>query len=182
MESNPKIRYQTNILMKLILIGFMGSGKTLVAKLLAKKLKLKLIELDDLILKVSNRTSINQIFNKDEEIRFRQLEINQAKKLASLKNTVISTGGGVVMNKIILDYLKQNNGQVIFLQADFSVIQKRLKNDSNRPLFTDLKKAKKLFLFRQPLYEHYADLTIPTNNLSINQVANLIIKKQKLYD
>ena len=165
--------------MKLILIGFMGSGKTSVAKLLAKKLKLKIIELDNLVLKASNRLSINQIFKKDGEIKFRQLEINQAKKLKNQKNVVISNGGGVVINKVILDYLKQNNGLVVFLKTDFSIIKKRLKNDSIRPLFTNLKKAKQLFLFRQPLYQHYADLTVTTDNRSINQVVITIIKNLK---
>ena len=162
--------------MKLILIGFMGSGKTSVAKILAKKLESQLIELDDLILKVSNRPSINQIFQKDGEIKFRQLEIDQSKTLTNLDNLVISTGGGVVMNKIILNHLKENKGLIIWLKTSFTVIQKRLKNDSSRPLFKDLKKAKKLFMFRQTLYQHYADVTITTDDLSINQVAKTIIK------
>ena len=158
-------------------IVLVGKPKTIKAN--AKKLKLKIIELDNLVLKASNRLSINQIFKKDGEIKFRQLEINQAKKLKNQKNVVISTGGGVVINKVILDYLKQNNGLVVFLKTDFSIIKKRLKNDSIRPLFTNLKKAKQLFLFRQPLYQHYADLTVTTDNRSINQVVITIIKNLK---
>jgi len=175
--SSSKTWNQTNLRMKLILIGFMGAGKTSVSKLLAEKLKLSVLELDDLVLKNSDRSSINQIFQKDGETNFRQLEINQAKKLANLKNAVISTGGGVVINKIILDYLKTNQGQVIFLKTSFNVLKKRLLNDSTRPLFSNKAKAKNLLLFRQPLYQHYADLTISTNNLTINQVVNKIIKK-----
>ena len=162
--------------MKLILVGFMGSGKTSVAKILEKKLETQLIELDDLVLKASNRLNINQIFQKDGETKFRQLEIDQAKKLSNLNKSVVSTGGGVVMNQIILNHLKESNGLIIWLKTSFAVIKKRLKNDSTRPLFTDLKKAKKLFKFRQPLYQHYADLTVNTDNLSTNQVANAIIK------
>jgi shikimate kinase len=165
--------------MKLILIGFMGSGKTSVAKLLSKNLHLKLIELDNLVLKASPRSSLKQIFEKDGELAFRTLEINQAKKLKHLQNAVISTGGGVVINQIILDYLKLNNGLVIFLKTSLPVIQARLKNDASRPLFKDINQAKKLFKLRQPLYRHYADLTIKTDHLSINQVVQTIIKNIK---
>lgn len=161
--------------MKIILIGFMGAGKTTVAQALSKKLKIKLIEMDDLILKKSKRKSINEIFTMDGERRFRELEIETAKKLINKDNVVISTGGGVVINKIILDYLKEN-GKVIFLKTSFFEILKRLKHASDRPLFKDKKLAKKLFNFRQKLYEEYADLIVKTDKKSVKEVTNEIIE------
>ena len=104
--------------MKLILIGFMGSGKSSVGRTLAKKLQLELVELDRLVLKSSGRKSIKEIFERDGETRFRELEIAQAKKLKNKNQAVIATGGGVVLNRIILDWLRPGS-QVIWLKAGF---------------------------------------------------------------
>jgi len=161
--------------MKISLIGFMGSGKTSVAKILSKKLELKNIEMDDLVLKKSKRKNISEIFAKDGEVRFREIEIEAAKDLRILRNVIVSAGGGVVMNKLNIDYLREN-GEIIFLKTSFETIRKRLKNDISRPLFKNIGVAKKLFLFREGLYKEYADLIINTDNLSIEEVANSLIK------
>ena len=134
--------------MKISLIGFMGSGKTSVAKVLARKLNLKNIEMDDLVLKKSKRQSIPEIFSKDGEAHFREIEIEVARDLRTEKDKIISTGGGVIMNKITIDYLKEN-GKIIFLKTSFKTILDRLINDVSRPLFKDKSKARKLFLFRE---------------------------------
>lgn len=161
--------------MKIILIGFMGSGKTTVAKSLGEKLNLKVIEMDGLIIKKTGK-SINQIFSEDGEMRFRELEIQMAKSLAEKNKCIISTGGGVVMNKIILDYLKEK-GKIIFLKTSFLEIKKRLKNINDRPLFKNNKSAEKLFVFRQKLYEEYADLIISTNGKSVEKITYEIISQ-----
>jgi len=152
----------------------MGAGKTSVADLLSRRLEITKIEMDDLVLKKSGERSINDIFNRFGETYFRELEIKIAKTLSKKRNTVISTGGGVVMNKINLDYLKKN-GKTVFLKASFRTIEKRLKNDVCRPLFEDKGKAKKLFLFRRSLYNEYADLVINTDNQSVEEVVNKLI-------
>lgn len=161
--------------MKIILIGFMGSGKTTTARQLAKELNCSLIEMDDLIVKKSGKT-INQIFKEEGEIRFRELEIETAKSLSEKDNSVISTGGGIILNKIILDYLGRN-GKIIFLKTSFSEIEKRLKNDTARPLLKDKKAAKKLFVFRQRLYEEYADLVVNTDGKSVEKITYEIISQ-----
>ena len=153
----------------------MGSGKTTVANILAKKLNLEVIEMDDLIVKQAGK-SINQIFEDDGEGRFRELELQTSKDLRRKHNVVISTGGGVVMNKINIDYLKEN-GKIIFLKTSFLEIEKRIKNNNTRPLFRNKKIAKKLFIFRQKLYEEYADLIVDTDFKSIKEVATSLIKK-----
>jgi len=162
--------------MNVILIGFMGSGKSSVASKLAERLKYSLVETDVVVLAQSGRKSINEIFSLDGELRFREMEIEVAKKLSSKQNVVISTGGGMVINKVCIDYLKQN-GVIIFLEASFGAIVKRLESDNTRPLFKNKDRAQKLFHFRKGLYEEYADITIKTDTLSIDEVTNSILKK-----
>ncbi|MFH0772974.1 MAG: shikimate kinase [bacterium] len=162
--------------MNIILIGFMGSGKSSVAHKLAQKLKCSHIETDLSILNKSGRKSIKEIFLLDGEIRFREMEIEVAKKMSAEKNVVISTGGGMVINKICIDYLKQN-GKAIFLSTSFEEITRRLQGDDSRPLFVDRKAARKLFKFRKKLYEHYADIRVSTDNRSVDEIINIILKK-----
>lgn len=151
--------------MKIIFIGFMGAGKSFFAKRLAKRLGLEMIEMDELILGKSGRVSIGEIFNKDDEIKFRELEIETAKELQEKDNVVIDAGGGVVENKIILDYLRKN-GIVIFLNSPLEIIEKRLKDDQTRPLFKDKEKSKRLYEFRMPLYRAYSDVIIDTGEIT----------------
>ena len=153
----------------------MGSGKTTVANILAKKLSLEAVEMDDLIVKKEGKT-INQIFNEEGETKFRQLETEMSKDLSKKENVVISTGGGVVINKVNVESLGKN-GKVIFLKTSFSEINKRLKSVNNRPLFKDKKSAKKLFDSRQKLYEENADLIINTDGKSVDKIAYEIISQ-----
>ena len=153
----------------------MGSGKTTVSKILAKKLSLDVIEMDRLIVLLAGK-NINQIFDEKGEVWFRELEIQVAKSLIKKDNVVISTGGGVVMNKINIDHLKKN-GKIIFLKTSFSEINKRLKNINDRPLFKDKIKAKKLFTFRQKLYKEYGDLIVNTDGRSVEEIAYEIISQ-----
>ncbi|MCR4277198.1 MAG: shikimate kinase [Candidatus Roizmanbacteria bacterium] len=161
--------------MKIILIGFMGSGKTTVAKILAKKLGLEVIEMDDLIINRSGK-SIDQIFKDDGENWFRELESQIAIDQRNKENVVISTGGGVVINAENIKNLKIN-GKIIFLKTSFSEIKKRLKNIDDRPLFKNKRSAEKLFKFRQKLYEKNADLIVNTDGRSVEEVAYEIISQ-----
>ncbi len=163
--------------MKISLIGFMGSGKSTVGRLIAGKLNIKLIEMDELLLELSGFDSINEIFEKHGETRFRELEIDTAKTLAKQEDCVISTGGGVVMNKIIIDYLKKSNDKaiVVFLNTKFETLSERLEGDTSRPLFQNTQKAKNLYDFRLPLYEEYADAEVTTDNKPPEKIAAEII-------
>lgn len=162
----------------IILIGFMGSGKSTIATLLAEKLGWSMTEMDQLILEQSKYPSITQIFEIEGEIAFREKEITVAKELMSRENTIISTGGGVVMNKIIIDYLKKK-GTIVYLQTELTEIQKRLRDDTTRPLFTNLKIAKELFTLRAPLYQAYADIIINEKGKTVSQIVETIIDKIK---
>ena len=160
--------------MKIILIGFMGSGKTTVGHLLAKKLSLGVIEMDELILEKSNRKSISEIFLLDGEDHFRSLETTVAKEILKIDNIIVLTGGGIVMKDRNRRFLK--NGTVIFLKTSFEILKIRLKDDITRPLFKDKIKAKKLFDLRQNIYERWANHIILTDKKSINQVVSKLLK------
>jgi shikimate kinase len=163
--------------MKIILIGFMGSGKSEVGRELSKSLNLPFIEMDKLILQKSGRKNINEIFENCGELYFRKLEEEVAKQLATLEEAVISTGGGVVLDRMIIACLKNRpEDTVVWLATKFATICERLKNDKTRPLFADIKNAKKLYKARKTLYENYADMTIATNDKSIEDIAYEIAK------
>ncbi len=165
--------------MKIVLIGFMGSGKTSVAESLAKILGLKFIDMDELILKQLAYKSINEIFEKKGEKAFREMEIVVAENLATAGDVIISTGGGVVTKKqTIVPLLK--NAVVIYLKINFEnatarVSQKKIKP----PLFQDIAKAKELFNTREPLYTLYADIIIDTNHIGISEVVDNIVTEIK---
>lgn len=154
----------------------MGSGKSTIGKLVAKKLGLQFVEMDDKLVEKSGEKSVNEIFGKHGEVHFRALEIATAKNLENQENVVIATGGGVILNKIILDYLKQGNGKIVYLQTQFNTIEHRLEGDTTRPLFQDKAKAKNLYAFRESLYKQYADIIITTDNKTKDEVTEEIIK------
>ena len=160
------------------LIGFMGTGKTAVAKVLAPKLGKEFIELDGIIEKRAGK-SINEIFVKDGEIRFRELEIEATREVANKKNAVIACGGGIVLNTINIDRLKRES-VIICLTASPAVILKRTSDEKDvRPLLkvTDqLKQIKTMLKNRQPFYRWAADITINTSGLTIASVADKILE------
>ncbi len=109
------------------LIGFMGTGKTVVGKVLAKKLNRKFVELDSLIEHKTGK-SIPDIFQQDGEVAFRELEIEVTKEVSRDRNLVIACGGGLVLNKINIDRLK-NGSVIVCLTASPRVILKRTSGD-----------------------------------------------------
>lgn len=161
------------------LIGFMGTGKSTIAKLVAEKLDKEYIEMDDVIVELAGK-SIPAIFEDEGEIVFREYEIQTCKKLSKNKNTVISCGGGIILNKINLDYLNLSS-VIICLDATPEVIYKRTMKDGKekRPLLSNpnpMKSINDLLEYREPLYERATDLHIETSDLSINEVIDKVIK------
>jgi shikimate kinase len=155
------------------LIGFMGVGKSAVAKILADKLNKKLVEVDSEIVNKSGK-SIVQIFDEGE-IAFRELEIEAVKKISEGKNQVISCGGGVVLNKINIDRLKQDS-VIIWLTATPRVILERTRLDKqNRPLLkagSKISDIRELLRFRKPFYERATDIKIDTSKMEIQSVVD----------
>src|SRR5665213_218339 len=110
--------------MKIVLIGFMGSGKTTAAPLLAEKLGLEVVEMDDMIVQKAGGKSIVDIFQAGGETAFRDLEMAVAGDLRDRNNVVISCGGGVVMSQATMDSLAQN-ATVVELSTAFETVLKR---------------------------------------------------------
>jgi len=160
------------------LIGFMAAGKTAVAGVLAKKLGKQFVELDALIEHRAGK-SIADIFEQDGEIAFRELEIALTKEVSAKKNQVIACGGGLVLNKINIDRLKEQ-AVMVYLEASPEVILKRASSDNTvRPLLKGDRKAQtigELVRFRQPYYERAADITIDTSEMDVNTIAQKIIR------
>ncbi|ALG24985.1 shikimate kinase [Lactiplantibacillus plantarum] len=160
--------------MRAILIGFMGSGKTTVGRLLASGLATEHADLDDLIVQRAGRP-ITTIFAERGEGYFRQMEHQTL--LQALKTPgILSTGGGtptIAMNAISL---KQSAVPVIWLTAGDQTTIDRVKNDSSRPLVNELDQDALIALKRrrQSLYAAVADLTIATDQLTPRQIAHQI--------
>ncbi len=165
----------------IVLIGFMGTGKTTIGRLLAKKLGRKFIETDSVIERLAGK-SIPQIFQSDGEIAFRELEIEAIKENARSKRAVIAGGGGIVLNKINVDRLKEN-GKVVYLTATPREIIKRVASGAGqRPLLEADNPAlavRDLLRFRKPFYERSSDITINTANPNIETIAGQIIDRLK---
>lgn len=147
--------------MNIFLCGFMGCGKTTIGKLISEKFKYKFIDLDEFI---SDETglSVAEIFDKYSEEYFRNSETDALKKLSLTDNTVISLGGGAILNPVNADIIK-NSGTVIFIDIDEKVAFKRLKNDTSRPLLNTpdkFDKIKELLKERRPIYRKYSDITV----------------------
>ena len=149
----------------IVLIGFMGCGKTTIGKELAKNLSFSFIETDIVIEQEQNKT-INQIFSIFGEQYFRELEKQTYLKVSNLRNYIISTGGGVVKYEQNIINLKKN-GIIIYLKATPEKIYENLKYDNKRPLLNTKNKYKTISTLlneREPLYAKYSDIIFEVND------------------
>lgn len=159
-----------------ILIGFMGSGKSSVGKVLADKLERKFIDMDDEI-ELGEGKTINDIFTEYGEDRFREIETSYLEKLLTKKNKVISTGGGVILKEENIAIL-QRIGTVVFLHTTYESLLKNLEGDKVRPLLQRDNSAsviKNLLAKREPIYFNAASMIIQTTDKSVDEIANEII-------
>jgi shikimate kinase len=160
---------------KIVLIGFMGSGKTSVAARIAPAINFHVCDMDAEIVRRSSYPSIPAIFAEHGESYFRDLESQVAESLSHAQRTIVSTGGGVVTRPSNLTHLKTEGTLIIYLKASFEELAKRIGDFSDRPLFQDHVKARKLFDERIPLYEAVADLIVNTDGESLDSVCSTIL-------
>ncbi|MBN3039341.1 MAG: shikimate kinase [Candidatus Omnitrophica bacterium] len=161
-------------MMNIVLVGFMGTGKTAVGRLLAKEMGIKYISTDEVI-EDKERRSINDIFKKNGEPYFRSVEKEIVKKVSELDRFVIDAGGGVVLDEENIQNLKRN-GKIVCLSADVNTILERTKRYRHRPLLNvkdPRQKVESLLQERAPFYAK-ADFTIDTSEMTIEQVAEKI--------
>tara|TARA_B100000965_G_scaffold329970_1_gene293578 strand:+ start:271 stop:783 length:513 start_codon:yes stop_codon:yes gene_type:complete len=159
----------------LVLVGMMGSGKSTIGYLLSKKLKLKFLDIDNLIEKEMNMT-IKEIFQEKGEKYFRNLEEKITIKYLNLKNSVISLGGGAFNNQIIRNEVIKNNFS-FWLNCSNSVLISRIKKNTKRPIANKLNivKFEELMNKRSKIYSK-ADFKINCNKLSKNEIITKIIE------
>ncbi|GAB6099049.1 shikimate kinase [Halanaerocella petrolearia] len=164
----------------IVLVGFMGTGKSAVGQKLATRLDYKFVDLDHKIVEEDGR-EISDIFAEEGEDFFRDLETEVTAKVAQDANQVIATGGGVVLREENISNLKQN-GILILLEATPEEILERTENDDNRPLLDvedPLAKIKSMLAVREEKYD-CTPYQIDTTELSINEVVEKIIVNCKL--
>ena len=160
----------------IILVGFMGTGKSVVGKKLAAKFNRDFVELDDMI-ELREKRPIKDIFEKKGEPYFRLVEKEVVKEASSRKNIVISAGGGAIVDEENFKNLK-NSGTIICLKASPETILKRTVGLKTRPLLNvpdPKKKIEELFKERKSYYNK-ADFSIETDNLSIDEIVSKIME------
>lgn len=163
----------------IILIGFMGSGKSAVGQQLAVKMGYDFKDTDEIIV-ASEGIEIQEIFRKYGEEQFRNMESSLLLSLVdSLKNTILSTGGGMPIRDRNVNLLRLM-GQVIYLRASQNTIIERLSGDTTRPLLEGEnleERVERLLGVRASIYEHAADLIIDTDYMSIDDIVDLIMRR-----
>ena len=159
----------------IILIGFMGTGKSAVGKILAQKAGYAFVDLDKLIEKGAD-LKISAIFEQYGEAYFRNLEKKAILSLKTMSKVVVATGGGAVLDPQNMAAMREA-GLVIALDADVETLWKRLKSCKNRPLLktSDPKnRIEELYNARRPFYSQ-AHHIVDTSGKTVKDVAQEIL-------
>jgi len=162
--------------MNIYLVGFMGTGKTTVGRLLAVQKEWNFIDLDELI-ELKEQRRIVDIFAKEGEPYFRKIEKKILKEVSTQKKFVVACGGGIVLDKENIKIMKKT-GIMICLCANCQEILKRVSSSTHRPILNVEKPKERIELLlkmRAPYYMQ-ADKMIDTSKLSVRQVVAKITK------
>lgn len=161
----------------------MGAGKTTIGKELGRQLSFSVFDTDEVIESVMHQ-SISELFEKNGEATFRNLETKVIKKL-SWNDVVVTTGGGIIKRKENRDWMKQS-GVTIYLHCDPEIIMRRLAYDTTRPLLKEKSADEIIALFEERLpYYLEADYTVNTTMKStstvIDEIVNFLNMHQKMW-
>lgn len=155
-----------------ILIGFMGAGKTTVGMALSKRDNIPLVDTDQRIIEKAGM-SISEIFARKGEEAFRQIESQVLSELLDQKNPiVVSVGGGLPLKEENRRMLKRI-GTVIYLKVRPETVLERLKGDTTRPLLAgpdEKQKVRELLEKRGPIYQEAADLVLCVDGKSVEEI------------
>lgn len=171
-------RKDVSVKKNIFLIGFMGCGKSTIASALCNDYNMQVIEMDQIISE-REKMSIPEIFEKNGETYFRDLESNLVKEIQNAENQVVSCGGGVILREENVKEMKKN-GCVVLLTARPETILERVKDDENRPLLKGRKTVQgisELMENRRAKYEAAADIVIHTDDKSVKDICQEIITK-----
>jgi shikimate kinase len=158
--------------------GFMGVGKTTVGQLLAEALGYKFIDMDVEIMRREGK-SIPMIFSEDGELRFRELERDLVSELSKQDRTVISCGGGVVVDLVNAEKLRETS-TMVYLTASIDEILDRTRKENGRPMLEvedPRKRVEDLLDQRKLVYERYAEVKVDTTGLTPAHVVKEIVGK-----
>jgi shikimate kinase len=161
-----------------VLVGFMGSGKSSVGRLVARTLRGRFVDTDRLVIDRAG-CPIAEIFATRGEAHFRQEETRALRSLLGSSRLVIATGGGIVTAPENLPVLKKL-GFVVWLTASEEVIWERVSRNTRRPLLqteNPRETVRELIAKRNPLYEEAADMEVDTTTLTHAQVAERIYQR-----
>lgn len=162
----------------IVLIGFMGSGKSTISKKLSERFGMEIVEMDQIIAE-REQMSISEIFATKGEPYFRDLETNLLIELQAEKNVVISCGGGVPMRECNVIEMKKN-GKVVLLTARPETILERVKDDHSRPLLENNKSVEyisELMEKRREKYEAASDIIVETDEKRADEICEEIAKR-----
>ena len=165
--------------MNIVLIGYRGTGKSTVARLLGRRLRRRVVSTDAEII-ARAKLSIPEIVEQSGWDYFRNLESAVCQSLTEKDELVIDTGGGVILRDENVAALKAN-GMTVWLTAEVPTIASRIRRDSQRPslsgTMTFVEEIEEILKSRAPKYKAAADYVIPTDHSSPGQITNLILKQ-----
>ena len=162
----------------IFLIGFMGAGKSTIARTLQRELGFPLVEMDERIVQEQGM-SINDIFAQYGEAHFREIESQLVVDLGKQEPSIVSCGGGVVVRPENTQNMKKS-GRIVLLKASPETIFERVKNSTDRPILNghmNVEYIAELMEKRRVLYEEAADITIQTDGKTREQICEEIIGK-----
>ncbi|MDH4194139.1 MAG: shikimate kinase [Nitrospirota bacterium] len=163
--------------MNIVLIGYRGTGKSTVARILGQRLKRRVISTDAEIVKEAGQP-IPQIVEQFGWDHFRELETRMCRKLQDQTELVIDTGGGLILKEENVNILKAN-GQIFWLTGEVSTIASRISGDTQRPSLSGTKsfveEIEDILKERTPKYQAAADHVIPTDQATPHQIADAIL-------
>ena len=162
----------------IVLIGMMGAGKSCVGRCLQRRTKLALVDTDDVVASKFG-ISIPEIFSKYGEQDFREAETQALRELAPANQTIIVTGGGIVLREKNVDFLKRL-GVIVWLDGNEETLFERASRAANRPLLRAGNSGKvfsQILQARRPLYAKIAHIRVDTSVFTDEEVAVAILNK-----
>lgn len=177
-RNSKKIQARKLFDYNIVLIGFMGAGKSTISDYLSTMFAMEVVEMDQLIAEREGM-SISDIFETYGEEYFRNMETNLLIEMQEKKNVIISCGGGVAMRERNVAEMKKN-GRVVLLTAHPQTILDRVKDSDDRPLLNGHKNVEyieQLMEARREKYEAAADIVVDTDNKTVLQICEDLIQK-----
>ena len=177
-ENSKRIQARTLFDKNILLIGFMGAGKSTVSAKLSQWLAMEIMEMDAQIQKKEGM-SIQEIFAVHGEEYFRNCESNTLIELKERKHMVVSCGGGVPLREKNVELMK-NSGYVVWLTATPEAIYERVKDSTERPLLNhnmNVPFIRELMESRREKYERGADIKIDTTGKGIEEICEELLQK-----